>query len=300
MRYRPPIVISAALATLLLLSTCGTNMLQFAALDKSSDEYTSEQAKVLMDERDYQGARKLLESAEEDSNQRRTLLASARLGEAGLDIWEIIRELLNGSTSSSGIDGFFNVLTGSVFGTGDTRTARVAAMRQSLDDLAAAPNPADSSVSDVACFIAALWTVPLVSDAQTALTSMQTALQSVTPTDCSGLDSTDSALATISTLSSDFKRILTAISGCAFIDLSSTAETLNTIETQLTKLTTGADQGCSAAPECSAGDIACQALQYSCVYEKLQGDGSSVADDGVISTCELVQGCLNPGACFQL
>jgi hypothetical protein len=299
MHLRPLTSSLVAVLAILMLTQCGTNFLQFAALDKTSGEYAAEQAKVLMDKRDYEGARKVLESSDEDSNERRTLLASARLGESGLDIWEILRSLLNGSTSSSGIDSFFNVLTASVFGTGETRTARIGAMRQSLDDLAAAPNPADSSVSDVACFVAALWTVPLVSDAQTALTSMQTALQTVTPTDCSGLDSTDSALATISTLSADFKRILTAIGGCAFIDLSSTAETLNTIETQLNRLTSGADQGCSTAPECTAGDIACQALQYSCVYEKLQGDGSSVANDGIISTCELVQGCLDPDACFQ-
>jgi len=276
-------------------------MFAAASANPSDEEAQLEAARVSMDNRDYAGAVATLEDMDDDSNERRKLLAAARLGDAGLDIWEILQDVLSGaSTDSSGMDGFFNTVGATAFGTGDERTARNVAMRTTLTELAEAPTTGDTSVQDIACFVGALWTVPLISDAQTALTTVQAGLASVTPSDCSGLDTIDASLATVSTLSTDFRLILNAISSCSFIDTSGSAASLNTVEKQLNSLSTNADNGCNVPSECAPTDLACRALELSCVHDKLTSGSQSTADDGIISTCELVQGCYNPSACFSL
>jgi hypothetical protein len=293
------------LAVLILMSlsatSCDSNMFAAASADPSDEEAQLESARVAMDNRDYSGAVATLEGMDDDSNERRKLLAAARLGDAGLDIWEILQSVLSGtSENSAGMDGFFNTIGATVFGTGEERTARNGAMRTTLTELAAAPTADDTSVNDIACFVGALWTVPLISDATTALTTVKDSLSSVSATDCSGLDAIDTSLAVVSTLSTDFRLILNAISSCSFIDTSGSAASLNTVEKQLTSLSTNADKGCNVPDECAPTDLACRALELSCVHDKLTSGSQSTSGDGIISTCELVQGCYDPTACFAL
>lgn len=93
---------------LLLLAGCGSNMLEFAA-DKDSTAAVKENAQILIDSGDYGAAIVLLESfcpnlrcaTEEDAKQ----LAAAYMGEAGLDVLDLITNAeASADTDSDGSD----------------------------------------------------------------------------------------------------------------------------------------------------------------------------------------------------
>lgn len=98
----------AAIAALLLLAGCGSNMLEFAS-DKNSTAAVKENAQILIDSGDYGAAIALLESfcpnlqcaTEEDAKQ----LAAAYMGEAGLDVLDLIKNAeTSADTNSDGSD----------------------------------------------------------------------------------------------------------------------------------------------------------------------------------------------------
>ena len=98
----------AAIAVLLLLAGCGTNMLEFAS-DKNSAAATKENAQILIDSGDYGAAIAILAAfcpslqcaSEEDAKQ----LAAAYMGEAGLDVLDLIKNAeTSADTNSDGSD----------------------------------------------------------------------------------------------------------------------------------------------------------------------------------------------------
>jgi hypothetical protein len=277
---------------------CGVNFIGAISPDPLSEGGQLEQANALIDKKDYSGALSFLQDMDEDSNRRRVMMVAARLGNSGLDIWQILENVISGQTSSSGTDNFFNGLTDSVFGSGDVLAARLAAMRASLNDLQTAPNAGLADVSDTACFLGAMWITPLSLTATTELTSINTSLKSISVSDCSGVTGLQTGLDSVLETVADIQSVLQAISGCTFIDVSGTSGSLNSVETQISTLLTSADKGCEV-PSCSAGDLACEALEQSCVREILvDSESAAVADDGKLTSCEVVQSCYNPSACF--
>jgi len=95
-------------AALVLLTGCGSNLLEFAA-DKNSDAATREAAQILIDSGDYDAAIALLASkcpnlscASDDDAQQ---LAAAYMGAAGLDVLDLVKQAdKNSGSSAQGTD----------------------------------------------------------------------------------------------------------------------------------------------------------------------------------------------------
>ena len=92
----------------------------------------------------------------------------------------------------------------------------------------------------------------------------------------------------------DFQLILAAAANCSLLDLSGSGA--NSVEESLTNLQDNADGGCTSTPSCTG--VACDALGLGCVEAVVQQGDTSTAGDGEISSCELVQNCLDQNSCF--
>jgi len=100
----PKQAIGLLAASLMLLTGCGSNMLEFAA-DKNSDAATREAAQILIDRGDYNAALALLTArcpnltcASADDAQQ---LAAAYMGAAGLDVLDLVKQSDQDSGSSA-------------------------------------------------------------------------------------------------------------------------------------------------------------------------------------------------------
>lgn len=292
-----------------VLTACDMNLYESVVKPKT-DSALLEEARIKIDEQDYAGALASLDKVERDTNDLRLLRSGARLGQSGLSMWTILTDIVDGagfeSGSGSGVDNFFDQISGAVVGEGETRTLRLAALTESVGDLLQAPDPNASRVKNLACFLAGVMALPTVTDATTAIQSTTTSLSSLAATvdisnpnaQCPDLSGLNTSLTTIANVQNQFSLILEATANCKLLDVTGTGSDLNAIEAQLVKFNQNADAGCSATPACGSG-AACQALGLQCVYNALTADsGVSTAQDGQVSKCELVQNCLTPGTCF--
>lgn len=290
------------------LAACNANIYQ-SMVKPESDKALMEEARIRIDEQDYAGALSSLGKVKRDSNNLRLLRSTARLGQSGLSMWNILTDIVDSgsdSSSGSGADSFFDQISDAVVGEGDTRTVRLAALTDSVSDLLNAPDRSASRVKNLACFLAGVMALPTVLDATTAIQSTTTSLSNLAATvdvsnpnaQCPDLSTLNSSLTTIAAVQTQFGLILDATSDCKLLDVTDTGSELNAIEAQLAKFNQHADAGCSQTPACGSS-AACQALGLQCVYNALTSDdGTSTSADGVVSKCELVQNCLNPTTCF--
>ena len=295
--------------TILILAGCGINFYQPFVSD-DSDEWQMIEAQKELDQGNYSKATELLGKLTTDTNTKRILEASASLGTAGLDLWSIVRNILNGdsgSSSSSGVDNIFDLIGESVLGTGDTRTERVTVLKANIALLQAAPDPDQSNVQNLSCFLAGILALPMVTDSTSALTTAQTALTSIASTstgsgssaeECPDLDELNSSLQTLKEVREAFTTILETAEKCKILNFDDEASSLNTIEQQMQKLTTNADKGCDTVDTSTCGNF-CDALNLGCVQSSITADETATAGDDVIATCELVQNCINPTTCFN-
>ncbi|HET9236122.1 MAG TPA: hypothetical protein VFO10_02655 [Oligoflexus sp.] len=292
-----------------VLTACDMNLYESVVKPKT-DRALMEEARIKIDEQDYDGALSSLDKVGRDSNDLRLLRSAARLGQSGLSMWTILTDIVDGtgfdSGTGSGVDNFFDQISGAVVGEGEARTLRLAALTESVSDLLQAPDPNASRVKNLACFLAGVMALPTVTDATTAIQSTTTSLASLAATvdvsnpnaQCPDLSGLNSSLTTIANVQNQFSLILEATANCKLLDVTGTGSDLNAIEAQLAKFNQNADAGCSSTPACGSG-AACQALGLQCVYDALTtGSGVSTAQDGQVSKCELVQNCLTPGTCF--
>lgn len=290
------------------LGACGQNIFKSAVTAKS-DKARMAEARVQLDEGNYQQASKALEGMQGDSNDRRLLMVAALLGESGFVLWDQIVSIIDNASSdsnTSSVDQYFNTLSDAIFGVGDARTARLQALGSGLEVLAGSPDPAARRVNNLRCFVAAVLSAPTVNDGRAAINSVNQVLASVkdqatgsgdSAAECPNVTQLATALTTVASLRTQFDAILDSVGDCPFIDLSSTTGDLNNIESKLNQLTSAADKGCQEVPPCTAGAL-CDALNLGCVKAVLTDSG--IAGDGVISTCEMVQNCTNPTDCFAL
>ncbi len=292
-----------------VFTACDMNLYE-SVVKPESDRALIEEARIKIDEQDYAGALSSLEKIDRDTNELRLLRSAARLGLSGLSMWTILTDIVDGTGfnegTGSGVDNFFDQISGAIVGEGDTRTLRLAALTESVDDLLAAPDPSASRVKNLACFLAGVMALPTVTDATTAITDTTTSLANLAATvdvtnpnaQCPDLSGLNSSLTTIANVQNQFTLILEATSNCKLLDVTGTGSELNAIEAQLAKFNQNADAGCSATPACGSS-AACQALGLQCVYDALTTDSdASSAQDGQVTKCELVQNCLTPGTCF--
>lgn len=292
-----------------VFAACDMNLYE-SLVKPDNDRALIEEARIKIDEQDYTGALSSLEKIERDSNDLRLLRSAARLGLSGLSMWTILTDIVDGTGfnegTGSGVDNFFDQISGAIVGEGEARTLRLTALTESVGDLLDAPDPNASRVKNLACFLAGVMALPTVTDATTAIQDTTSSLTTLAATvdvtnpnaQCPDLSGLNSSLSTIANVQTQFSLILAATSNCKLLDVTGTGSELNAIESQLAKFNQNADAGCSATPACGSG-AACQALGLQCVYTALTTDsGVSTAQDGQVSKCELVQNCLTPGTCF--
>ena len=294
--------------SIFFLMNCGSNLFSSLVSDES-DTARMVQAQKHLDKRQYSEATTELEKITQDSNMKRILLVSADMGTNELDIWAIVKEILDNSNTSggSGIDNVFETIGSTILGDDPvTRSNRILAIESNIALLDQSPDQNDTTAKNLSCFLAGVLALPTVSDSTSVLTNAQSVLDEIAGTTTGGGTDTETCpdLSTLNSTLSDMRRIkdsFTAIIAsakkCNILDIEDTADSLNAVERQLNSLISNADKGCQSIPSCSGGAY-CDALSLGCVQTALEGNETAIANDGIIATCELVQNCINPTACF--
>lgn len=287
----------------LSIGGCGQNLFK-GLVEAETDEQRLAEAENLIDEKNYSGALAQLQKVDSDSNQKRLLQAAAQLGVAGLSVFDIIIGIIDGEQLSGNItfDQIFQYASASLFGSGETKSTRLEAMRESISMLLQAPQPDERRINNLNCFLGGLLTFVAIEDGNTALSQVSSSLATInsnavgsgaTAAECPGVEELDSGLSQIATVQNSLSIVFAATANCSFINTE--AGDLNQVESQLSSFQTVGDQGCVETPDC--GDsAACQALSLGCVGEKIDTT-DAVAGDGVVSSCELVQNCIG-SSCF--
>jgi len=283
---------------------------------KHDQDAKLEQVMVLLDKKKYAEAliivEPMIDDPAHDSNHARILYASAKLGQAELDIWSVIKNIIgteknstSGDSSSEGIDSIFDAFSESVLGTGVGRQSKVDSLAESLSSLLSAPDPDERKLQNTACLFAGLLSVPTIADATNALIGLQSALGQIRDSaggggaDCPNISLLDVAANEVVFATYNFNLVLQAARTCPFLDLEETTNLMNSVELTMSNLKTSADKGCSALPTCPAGLPGCAALFPPCVQEALEvGTSAAVAGDGEIAACELALHCIDPASCF--
>ncbi len=284
---------------LMLLSSCGnTNYLQFMA-DETSEASALEKARVEIDSKKYSDASATLAGISSDSNEKRKLLASSRLGAAGIDFWNIIVTTINEGISNLSFDSFLALVdsalesTYGISGT-DERRAALIATDEAINELLTAPGASAPDIQSMACMIAALDSIPLSTTLTSTLNGLQTSLNSLVldPTDpsCPDTTSLETAMEDVTVEMGFLGNVLLAIKNCGTIINPDKSGSLNAIEQTLKILLDNADQGCSSSGA-SCSTVECR------ISSCLSDSSTAQADDGEVSTCELVENCLS-GNCF--
>lgn len=317
-------LMACTLGLTLLSWSCGSSsefnlfgLVSKPTIGKTKDAKT-EEAKVLLDNKDYDGALTLVEpmiqSDKLDSNELRLLFAAATLGKVKLDLWSLISSFLDTQTSSKssksssssksgGLDSFLDTITTSIFGTDAETKEKSAALAQAIAVLEAAPDPTAKAILNTSCLFGAILAVPTFTSAKNAVTATAAALDTIKSSatgggeTCPDINVLDTALKSAQTAVDQFSAVLDVADDCSFLNTGDTASQINSIEKQLTKIKSGADKGCSGLPTCPASFPNCQSLFPTCVQKTLSSAGGT-AGDGQISSCELTRNCIVGGDCF--
>lgn len=283
--------------------SCDFNMLE-PGVDASSVEAKIEQAKIEMDNKEYDSAvrilSKLQSDAATDSNDIRILHAAAKLGQSQLDVWSIITRVIEDQSSlTTGVNEIFGQISDTVLGTGAEKERRITSLNESIQLLTEAPDQNDTRPINIACLLAGILTVPISTDAQTILTGVNPALQEVQSSVIAGggqCDAEDTAplaetLASIDSILDTINLVVDLIPQCTIFNLAGTGQ--NSVESFINNIRDNADQGCQT-PDCQGCDL----LFPSCVTETI-GTSNGTASDGQIARCELVLNCYQPNLCFN-
>jgi len=294
-RSRLFVIFAGAFLTVSALNSCGINFLSYVSPGKEETKAQIEDAKILMDAKDYEGAASLLnklkDDSSKDSNEVRLMLASANLGISGLDIWSVIGTALDSTSKSSGGSSTVFDSLGDLLGEGEVKNRKIQALQDAIDDLNSAPDPDATNVKNTACFLAGIMIVPILADATTAMTSLQSAISSVSTGDCDGAAELSTALGDISESAVRFSLVLDTAVSCPFLDIDTSS--VDGVNGAMQSLIKGADKGCSNLP---AG---AEQLLPQCVRDAAGIPNTSAAsDDGRIDSCELVLHCSTPTDCF--
>lgn len=286
---------------------CGANVYE-SFTSKNTDRHLMAEARILIDKKKYDEAIDILEKVENNSNDKAILTAGAKLGKSGLSMWELLLEVVDGiqsgNSSGSGIEQVFNSFSDSLFGVGEERTERLAALEEAIDLLKSAPEQ-DGKIEGFRCFLTGILVLPIVNDsaknmvtATNALTSLQDSItgSGSSRDECPGLTDFETAMASMNNMQSSLSIILDATESCSILKSLQDASGLNEVSQMIDKFVAGADQGC---PQITCDNPACQALQLGCMQEVLNTTSEAAQpNNGQLATCELVYNCRTAGTCF--
>ena len=293
----------AILVSLFVLASCGFNLFS-SMTSKDSDRYHLDAAKIHIDRKEYADAESSLEKVEHNSEEKVLLQVSAKLGKSGLSMWDILLEAIEKSSSStggSGVEKLFNLFSDTFFGTGQERLERLNALDESVQLLKSVATSGDK-LDNLRCFLTGIFILPVVNDGSAAILDINSTLQSIgntvsgtgaTAEECSGLSAFQTAMETLSRVQGNLQFILEQISGCSLLDFLNNSSAINEVANRMRTFSETADKGC---PAITCTGAICDALNFPCVDQLLDTEGA-VADNGIISACELVYNCRN-GDCF--
>ncbi len=275
----------------IFLSSCGVNLLEYAASGKDSPQAKKEEARVLMDKKKYGEAYDILigltEDEKTDGNDVRILLAAATIGRSGFDIWSAIGEIVDDlDTKKNSVLEVLGSVTDDLFGIGEVKDERLDALDNAITFLLEAPNQEDDRVLNTACFLGGLFIVPLATDGTAAITALQSELNKVSGGQCEGTDLA-TPLADVSEISARLSRVFATVTECP--DLGINLESAQGVNATFNRISTTADQGCDS----SLMTPAVEAFLPSCAQEAAGIPNTSAqAQDNRIDSCELVIHCL--------
>lgn len=292
------------LAGIVLLSACGFNLYTDFASD-DTDQHRMTAAKNFIDNKDYENAEKELDKIDRNSKEKVLLQVSAKLGKAGLSLWDILLDAVENSSSgtqgSSGVEKVFNLFTDSFFGSGEVRQNRLNALDESVLLLKSVSSSGDK-LDNLRCFLTGIYILPIVNDGAAAMTAINSTLQNIadqvagtgtSASECSGLNDFQSAMDSLGNVQQGMLFILEQISGCQLLDFLNNSSAVNEIASRAKTFTETADKGC---PELNCTGAICQALNLPCVSDLINTTGAT-ADNGRVETCEIIYNCKD-GGCF--
>ncbi|MGE0173579.1 MAG: hypothetical protein AB7T49_12350 [Oligoflexales bacterium] len=302
MKGKRLISVGAAVLVFAVCSGCNFNLFKEVA-PETSDRALLEQARVQIDEKQFARATTTLSKVKNDSNYKRLLEVSAKLGGVGFGLWSLILDLTESGdfkkSGSKGFDYIFDTFSEALLGEGEERTKKLASFGESVQILQSAPQSDDAGVSTLRCLLAGLMVYPTVSDSQNLLEQATSDLNQIVESaqgggenaeDCPDIDLLATTMETVTQVQTNLDTILEGIQDCDLLDVSEEQAKLNEVEKRINSLTTNADKGCVETPSCGSSE-ACDALQLGCVQEVVN-ESESVAGDGLVSTCELLQNCV--------
>jgi hypothetical protein len=295
------------LLALILTQACDANIFSDMSPAKNTPEAKIEDARLRLDDGDYNGAVKVLEGLKtsDDSNEIRVLLAAALLGKSGFDFWNIILniyESANSTKQENGVVAILESFSDNLLGTGEIREERIAALASGLENLQTAPEPTAADLANLSCLFGGILTVPTVVDAQRNMTAAIAALQTISARVGQGNPCDTAATLTdpidrLNIISKNLSGIINATKSCAFL-----ADAVSSIETKINTVIASADKGCATLPSCPASFPGCRDLFPTCVQQELGVGGTAVASAGdkAIAACEIMLHCTVPSECFAL
>lgn len=279
--------------TTFLIASCGFNMLGF--MDSTETEaYWLEEAKMQLNKGDWESASEALEKVETETTESTVLQVSINFAKSGLSLFDIMIDVLDdqSSSSGSGVDAIMNSIGDSIFGVGPDRTKRLTAINDSI--LLLSSKAGDAKLESFACLLHGLLVLPRINDAQTAVTNVTTQLNAISSTQgCPDLTSLNASLESLQLIQADLDSILTKTGSCElFQSLSSGGS--NQMSETLNQFVKQADKGCAKS---TCTHAICDIIHVPCVSDAMKTD-TAQAGDGKVSNCEFVQNCQGANSCF--
>lgn len=277
-----------------LTSACGVNLFSYLAKPENK-KAKLEEAKVLLDAKEYDKASELLielkDDEDMDGNDVRLMLAAAKLGEAELDLWSIIGNILDSDSLSGGGGNILDAFSSTLFGDGEEKEAKLSALDEAIEFLETAPDKTEAKVANTKCFFSGIMAVSIIADAATQMSNLQDSITAASQGNCAGASSLSSSLTAVTTTALRFTTIYNGIQDCPFIDLDTSS--IDGISASLNNITTVADKGCDSIP----GVV--DAFFPQCVKDAVGiPNVAAFAEDGKIASCELALHCFDPTDCF--
>ena len=184
------------------------------------------------------------------------------------------------NATGGGFDRIYDLFSEAVYGTGETRENRLAALSDSVN-LLESSSEKTSSIENLGCFFSGLLVAPRVKDGTTAIADATLAFNQIMTSvtggginaeNCPDLDQFTAPLNQVSSVQSDISLALDKVSNCSFLNYEQSGNQ-NIVQKNLSKFIKNADKGCDEAA--CRGNAACEALKLGCVRDLLSSAGSS-------------------------
>jgi len=299
------------LAVFLSCVSCGRSVYSPAAT-KDTDEGLKEDAIIALNGDDYVTATSRLEElwTRVKTNETAQLYAISLLGTSGFNLFDLVKKALTSVTdeskkSSSAGNAILDKIS-AIVGTNVT-DLQLDTMKKAIDILAAAPDQTSAGLKFQKCLTAGLYAAPTLGALTARIATINTTLNTLPAklgavgASCSASASEVSTLGAqltgiindTATLAARIKSIETVVGECLPKEATSS---VNTITTQVNKLSTSADKGCTIPATQVIGSYTLPSCMNDFVLAA--GGSTAVSGDKKIAGCEVFLNCSGGSTCF--